>query len=341
MAPFARTAPAHWNGRARLLGLVPLLLVAAPPLTAADPPGLTLIREVPLKGKPGRLDHLALDAKGRRLFVANLSNDSLDVVDLKAGRLVKQIPGQNKIQGVAYVPGPDRVFVGNGGGACNVFDGRDYALVKSIKLPDADNVRYDPKSGRIYVAHAEKALTAVDARTLETKATVKLPGPPEAFQLDPAGRRIFLNSPTPSQVVVIDTRKDKVIASYPLEKAKGNYPLAFDASHRRLFVGCREPPVVIVLDADDGHEVARVEIPGDTDDLFYDAGRKRLYATCGEGYVAVIEQRDRDSYRLVEKVRTVKGARTGLFDPDSGRLYVVVPAGAGRGPRVRVYQAKP
>jgi hypothetical protein len=315
------------------------LLSAASPAPGAGS-GLELVREIPLKGKAGRLDHLALDARGGRLFIANLSNDSLDVVDLKAGRLVKQIPGQKKAQGVAYVPGLDRVFVGTGGGACNVFGGRDYSLLRSIKLPDADNVRYDPRSGRVYVAHAEKSLTAIDAKTFETKAAIKLPGAAEAFQLDPGGHRIFLNSPEAGRVVVIDTRKDRVTASYPLKRAGANYPLAVDATRRRLFVGCREPAAVVVLDAGDGHEVARVGIPKDTDDLYYDATRKRVYATCGQGYVAVIAQVDADHYRLAEKVPTARGARTGLFDPGSGRLYVVLPAGGGKGPRVRVYQAK-
>src|SRR5207248_2535432 len=158
---------------------------------------------IPLKGKAGRLDHLALDVKGCRLFVANLSNDSLDIVDLKAGKLLKQIPGQGKIQGVAYAPDLDRIFVGNGAdGVCNVFDGKDYSLLKSFKLPDADNVRYDPKTARVYVTHAEHSLAVIDAKMLKTLATVKLPGPPEAFQLDPSQTRIFLNCPSPGQVVV-------------------------------------------------------------------------------------------------------------------------------------------
>src|SRR5262249_37047890 len=97
-------------------GVAPLAPPAPPgplPAAAAEPKTLALVSVSPLKGEPGRLDHLALDARGQRLFVANLSNNSLDVIDLKAGKLVRQIPGQRKIQGVAYVPDTDRVFVGN------------------------------------------------------------------------------------------------------------------------------------------------------------------------------------------------------------------------------------
>jgi DNA-binding beta-propeller fold protein YncE len=303
---------------------------------------LELVQTISLQGKAGRLDHLALDGKGQRLFVANLSNNSLDIVDLKAGKLLKQIPGQGKIQGVAYAPHLDRIFVGNGeDGVCNAFDGKDYSLLKSVKLPDADNVRYDAKSARIYVTHAENALAVIDAKALKALSTVKLPGPPEAFQLDPTKPRIFLNCTSPSEVEVIDTKKGEVTASYRLERAKANYPLALDAENHRVFVGCRQPPVVLVLDAKTGKEVTRIDIPGDIDDLFHDAKRKRLYAICGEGFVAVIEQGDGERYKSVERIATAKKARTGLFDPETGLLYVVLPAHDDKGPEVQVYQAKP
>lgn len=207
------------NDIKRLTLTAAVLLLAVGLVAGSEPPRtLELVQTISLKGKAGRLDHLALDAKGQRLFVANLSNDSLDIVNLKAGKLLKQISGQGKIQGVAYAPDLDRIFVGNGeDGVCNAFDGKDYSLLKSFKLPDADNVRYDAKSARIYVTHAENALTALDAKALKSQATIKLPGPPEAFQLNTADSRIFLNCTSPSEVVVIDTKKLEVAATYPLQ----------------------------------------------------------------------------------------------------------------------------
>jgi hypothetical protein len=128
----------------------------------------------------------------------------------------------------------------------------------------------------------------------------------------------------------------------PLTLAGDNYPLALDADHGRLFVGCRRKPTVVVLDVKTGKEVAGVAIPEDIDDLFYDARRERLYASCGAGAVAVIERKGADRYEVVERVATGKLARTCLFDPDSGRLYVPVPRQEGKeGPELRVYQARP
>src|SRR5262249_21357246 len=142
----------------------------------AQSTALELIQKIPLEGAAGRLDHLALDAQGHRLFIANLSNNSLDIVDLRAGKRVKQVPGQRKIQGGAYVPSVDRIFVGNGSdGVCNVFEGKSYGLVGSLKLEDADNVRYDPRTKQVYVTHAKNALSALDPMQLKVKATIDLP----------------------------------------------------------------------------------------------------------------------------------------------------------------------
>jgi DNA-binding beta-propeller fold protein YncE len=320
-----------------------LALIWCGPASAADPAALELVKTISLKGGAGRFDHLALDAKGNRLFIANLSNNSLDIVDLKAGKLIKQIPDQNKIQGVAYVPDLDRIFVGNGkDGVCNAFDGKSYEIVGSIKLDDADNVRYDPRTKQLYVAHAENALSVIGPKKLKVKATIRLPGAPEAFQLDPTQPLLYVNIPKPCQVAVVDTEKNKVVEKFPLTRAGANFPLALDAKGGRLFVGCRKKSAVVVLNVKTGKEVGVVEIPGDIDDLFYDAKRHRLYASCGEGFLAVIQCKEGDRYELSDKIATGKLARTCLFDSDSGRLYLPVPRQKGqKRPELRVFQAKP
>jgi DNA-binding beta-propeller fold protein YncE len=333
----------HRKAAHRLLLAVPIMLLPALLTARADEPAsLRLIQTIPLKGVAGRLDHMAVDNKHGRLFVANLSNNSLDIVDLKAGKLIKQIPEQKKLQGIAYVPDLDRIFVGNGiSGECNVFDGKDYSLLKSIKLPDADNVRYNPNNGLVYVEHAEQTLSVFDAKTYERKAAIKLPGRPQAFQLESKRPRLYLNA-LPDHVVVIDTDKNEVVATHPLALAQRGYPMAIDEANRRLFIGCREKAVVVVMDSESGKAITAVEIPADIDDLFYDAKHKRLYASCGEGFLTVLRQRDADTYDILEKIPTVKLARTCLFDPVSGRLYLGLPRQDGQdGPQIQVYEARP
>jgi len=326
------------------IALTPCLLPALgdEPPAAAEPATLELLQTIPLNGATGRLDHMAIDSKHARLFVANLSNNSLDIVDLKAGKLIKQIPDQKKIQGIAYAPELDRIFVGNGtGGECNVFDGKDYMLLKSIKLPGADNVRYLARRRLVYVGHAEKALSVIDAQTYVVKAEIKLPGRPEGFQLDTKRPRLYMNTVEPTRLVVVDTDKNEVLQSHPLTLADRAYPMAVDEANHRLFLGCRNKPSVVVMDSETGQEVASVAIPEDIDDLFYDAKNKRLYASCGAGTLAVIRQRDADHYETLETIPTAKLARTCFFDPAGERLYLIVPRQEGQeGPTIRVYRPR-
>lgn len=308
---------------------------------AADQPSLELVKTIPLKGRVGKLDHLALDAKNDRLFVANKPNNTLDVVDLKSGKLVRQIGAQQGIQGIAYSPELDRIFVGLGsGGYCNIFNGQDYKLLKTIKFADdSDNVRYNPKTNLVYVAHAENALGVIDARSFELKADIKLPATAEAFVLEKGRPRLYLNLTSLNQVAIIDTESNKITATYPLKLAGANVAIALDEPNHRLFIGCRKTPLMVVLDTESGKEITSVPIGGEIDDLFFDAKRKRLFAVCGEGLINVIRQVEADKYEALDKVATEKTARTGLLDAEGGRFFVAVPRVTGKdAPEVRVYK---
>jgi DNA-binding beta-propeller fold protein YncE len=303
---------------------------------------LERIQKIKLSGRVDKkLDHLAIDSARNRLFVANMANRTLDIIDLKEGKLLQSIPDQKGIQGVTYSPQHDRVFVGLGvGGYCNTFDGEKYTLLKSFPFPtDADNVRFDPQTCMVYVAHLEKSLGIVDAKELTVKADLKLPGFPESLTLESHRPRMYMNTPSPASVMVFDTEKQKVIKTYPLKLASGNYPLALDEKNRRLFIGCRKEPMVIVMDSETGKEITSVPVPKDIDDLFFDAKRKRLYAACGEGFLAIIRQMGADHYEPFEKITTAKMARTCLFDPESSRLFLAVPNFSGmEGPEIWVYR---
>lgn len=316
------------------------LLLGALAATAAEPE-LKLTQTIPLKGRPGKLDHLALDARNDKLFVANKPNNTLDIVDLKVGKLVQQIGAQQGIQGIAYAADLDRVFVGLGaGGYCNVFDGKDYKLLKSVKFQDdSDNVGYHPKTQLVYVAHAENALGVIDAKTFALKADIKLPTGAEQFELELARPRLYVNLTSLAQVAVIDTDSHKITTTYPLKLAAANVPMALDEANHRLFLGCRKPAMMVVLDTESGKEITSVPIGGEVDNLFFDARRKKLYAVCGEGVISIIRQVDANKYEPLEKVATEKMARTGLLDAEGGRFFVAVPRLPGKdAPEIRVYK---
>ena len=220
-----------------------MALLAAVISAEADEPPLERVQTIALKGPVGGLDHLAIDAKRGRLFVANTVNDSLDVVDLKAGKLLKQVPGQGRIRGIDYSPDVDRVFVGNGtGGVCNTFDGENYELIKSVPLgDDADNVRYNPRTQRIYVVHADTELSVIDARDFTRPQPDRTAQGPGGVQTG-NGPTADVRQRQGGQVVVIDTEKDEVIGQFPVAPAGGNAAVAIDEPNHRLFIGCRKNP---------------------------------------------------------------------------------------------------
>ena len=319
------------------MACVAVSVLAAWPAAAADEP-LVLVKTIPLKGVDGKLDHLAVDAKGQRLFVANKPNNTLDVIDLKTGALVKQIAEQGKVSGVAYAADLDMIYVGNGAGVCNAFDGKEYKQVFSTPAKGADNVHYHSGNKMVYVAHGA-TLSELDAKTGEIKATVALPGDAHGFKIDKKAGKIYAVLTKPSMVAVIDVAKHEITDKFALTLSDAGSPIAADAANHLLFVGCPKKPMVVVFDTQTGKEVASVAIPGGIDDLHFDAARNRLYASCGDGVLAVIEKKD-DKYEVVAKIETPKASRTCAWG--GGMLYLGVPKQDGKdGPDVRVYEAKP
>ncbi len=321
-----------------VLGLACVALVVA--VRAGD--ALDLVQTIPLPGVRGRFDHFALDAKGRRLFVAALGNDTLEVIDLTAGRRLKSLTGLHEPQGVAFLPGPNRIMVANGGdGTVRSFDGATYEPLKSVgSLPDADNLRFDAARSLVYVGYGDGALGVIDPATMQVTGRIKLDAHPESFQLEPREHRLWVNVPNARQIVVIDRERKAVTVTWPMEQARANFPMALDEAARRLFIGCRQPARLVVLDLDTGRFVTDLEIVGDLDDLFFDAARHRLYASGGEGFVDVVAQRDPDHYERLVRVPTRAGARTSFYAADLDAFYLAVPARDGREAEVRVFRPK-
>jgi YVTN family beta-propeller protein len=304
----------------------------------AAPEPLSAAGVIPMPGVEGRIDHLAIDLAGKRLFVAALGNNTVEVIDISAMRVIKSIGGLHEPQGIRFLPDRNRVVVANGGDGSTVFyDGTSLAVLQIARTSgDADNVRYDPKRGRVYVGYGAGALASVDPDG-KALGDIKLAAHPESFQLESAGPRIFVNVPSAGHVAVVDRDKQTVSATWPVRAAGANYPMALDEAARRLFLGCRRPAKLLVYDTQAGTLVSSVDIVGDTDDLFCDAAKKRLYVIGGEGFITVLEQQDADHYRPVQKMPTSAGARTALFVPELGKLFVAVPHRGGQRAEIRVF----
>lgn len=298
-----------------------VLLGASLGLAQADP--LTLDSRVELPGTSGRLDHLTIDASTHRLYVAALGADLIEVVDLDAMRRAFQLHATGEPQGVALVPGQQRLFVANGGGNVQVFDKEQ--LAATIKdMPDADNLRLANSGRHLFIGYGS-GIAVVDTQTLGIVWRAGLPGHPEAFEISPDGSRVYVNVPTHRSVEVLDATSGAHLASWSIEPLAGNFPMALDAQHQRLFVATRSPAALLVLDARDGHQLHRQELCADADDLFFDARRQRLYAVCGQGELRVLGAGEPVPYPVVQRVQTSAGARTGLLAPELARLFVAAP----------------
>jgi DNA-binding beta-propeller fold protein YncE len=281
-----------------------------------------------------------LDASGQRLFVVALGNNSVEVLDLRTGQRVRSLTGFTEPQGVGFVPSPPRLFVSNGGdGSVWVLDASSFRVLRKLRLSDdADNIRVDASARRVYVGFGSGALGVLDAATGDSLARVELPAHPEAFQLETGGSRVFVNVPESGEVSVVDRRSGEVADHWSLGDAHANFPMALDPAGRRLFIGCRRPAVVLIIDAASGKRLAEVPIDGDTDDLFFDARTRRLYASCGAGFIDIVAVPDSGATWSLGRIPTAVGARTSLFDEAHGRLYLAVPHRGAQAAGVRTFE---
>jgi DNA-binding beta-propeller fold protein YncE len=322
--------------------LMPILLLTSG-LRAAETPALREAGRIELANAEGRIDHMAFDPQTGRLFVAALGNNTVEVVDTRAGQVVGRISGLSQPQGIGIAKDSGRLFVANAeDGTCRVFDVASLRPLVSVDLKsDADNVRYDAAAKRIYVGYGDGALAILDGGSGKRPGDIKLSAHPESFQLESQGRRIFINLPEADGVIAVaDRNSAKVVDTWPLKEAKANFPMALDEAHHRLFVGCRKPAKLLVLDISSGKTVAAVDCVGDTDDVWYDAANSQIYVSGGEGAVTVIQQTDADHYKVAATIPTAPGARTSFFSPDRGELFVAVPHRGGQRAQLRIFKTR-
>jgi DNA-binding beta-propeller fold protein YncE len=294
---------------------------------AAEAPPLLLDAKIPLGNIKGRIDHLAYDAARERLYVAELGNNSVGIVDLKNRRLLSTVPGFDEPQGLGYEPATDTVYVANGGdGSLRIFRGENFESIGQVALgADADNVRVDTGTRRVYVGFGSGALAVVDAVSRKRIAEIPLKGHPESFQLDATSDRIFVNVPDAGIIQVTSRDSGASIATWPTATLHANYPLTIDASNHRLLAVFRRPARLEAFDLTNGTPLGGVDACGDADDLFVDPNRNYVYVICGEGTVDTYAFADK-AFKRSAQLEIPRGSRTGFFLPDNDRLVVAIRA---------------
>jgi DNA-binding beta-propeller fold protein YncE len=330
--------------------LIPLLLsglLAGKSQSQEAPLKLVQTYKLPADVK-GNFDHFAIDLAGNRLFATPEAYKAVLVFDLKSGDLIHKIAGIEKPHAILFREDLKRLYVTDGeAGDVKIVDSVSYKVLSSVKLlEDADSIGYDPKTKYLYIDNGGgdvhqtySMLSIVDTTAGKKVADMKVDGDTlEAMVLDQGTQRIFLNNKAKGQVDVIDRDKRTLITSWPITKAKTNVAMAYDEANHRLFVGCRSGGIV-VLDTNSGKEITVLPITKGVDDVVFDPGKKRLYASC-DGNVDVYEQSDPDRYKSLGKVSTGALARTALLVPQLNRYFVAVPQHGADNAQIQVFEVR-
>lgn len=308
----------------------------------AETTPLQLEAKIPLGDVRGRIDHMAVDLKRQRLFVAELGNDAIGVIELANRKLLRTITGLKEPQGVGYEPSTDALYVTNAGdGSVRLFEGNEYEPKGQIELgSDADNVRVDAAISRIFIGYGSGALAVIDPATRSKVADIPVKAHPEGFQIDSGTGQIFVNVPDAHGIAVVDRASQKQTGKWPIPDHGANFPMALDPVRRRVLAAFRAPAELGVFSMTGGKLIATAETCGDADDLFIDAKRDRVYVSCGSGFIDVLEAKG-TTYRLIARIPTVSGARTSLFVPELDRLLVAVRTSAAEPAAIWVFRPIP
>jgi DNA-binding beta-propeller fold protein YncE len=303
--------------------------------------GLELETKIPLGDVRGRIDHFAVDEGRQRLFVAELGNDIVAVVDLQSRKLLRTIAGLSEPQGIGYEAATDTLYVANAGdGSVRLFRGADYLSDGRIELGgDADNVRVEAQSQRVFVGYGKGGIAIIDPATRVKVADIALKAHPESFQIDRAAGRLYANVPDARHIAVVDIAASRQIGSWMSPATRSNFPMALDPASGQVVAGFRSPPKLIAFAAN-GTVAAALDICGDTDDVFADPARRRFYVSCGDGVVDVVGRSDTGFTRL-GRIPTSSGARTSFFHSGMDRLFVAIRATAREPAAIWVYRPTP
>jgi DNA-binding beta-propeller fold protein YncE len=342
--------------RQAMFAVISLILtpMGARDAQAQDRLPLQRVQTIPMPNVFGRMDHLGVDLEGGRLFAAALGDrqNTVEAIDLKAGKRIFSIRGQSMPQGVFYSADFKRLFVANGkDGTVKSFRGDDLELLDSLSIGvNPNHVGYDQASKYLYVGigipnSRAGGLAIIDTRTNKHIGVIQTDTHPGGIKIETSGPRIFVTLAGLPKVGVVDREKGEQTAAWPLAGVPGVVALALDETHHRLFGGSRNPPMLIVLDTESGKQITQLDGVDGIDDLWYDAERNRIYASGGRGsaagFVYVYQQKDADRYELAAKIPTRANAQTSIWVPELNRYYVSASANDKEGAAILVFEPQP
>jgi hypothetical protein len=297
-------------------------------------------KEIPLSNVKGRIDHIDINIKDQLAYIAALGNNTLEIVDLKSGKVTGSIKGLDEPQGVAYIVRHNEILIANGGtGECSFYNAVTLKKTGSIKLTDdADDVRYDADADRIYVGYGSGGIAIFNAADHKQVGNITLPAHPESFQLDPKVNKLWVNLPGAGMVGVADLKQLRLIAKWSRLLPRSNFPMAYDDVQHRIIVGYRLPAKLIVYNSETGKEIFSAPTVGDVDDLYWDKRTKQILISGGGGSVNIFKQTGNTAYVHVASIPTRKGARTSLLVPELNLFLIAARANGDQKAALSVYK---
>jgi DNA-binding beta-propeller fold protein YncE len=319
-------------------GLISFTLLR--PVGAQQKSLVTLQNSVDLPGYTGDFDHFAVDKERGRLLLAAEDHGTVEVFDLTSGKHLRTIKGFEAPHSILVRPGAKTILVTDSGkGMSKLLDATTYEVKGTVNLtPGADSIGYDPKENIVYIVTGGKdvdmttsELDAVDPDTGQKKRSMTFEdNHVEAMALEGNGPRLFINLTQTNKVAVVDRTTMKVLATWPVPAAQQNAMAILDEQKHRLYVGCRKPGMVVVMNTDKGVVTNSAPSPLRSDQLLWDASSNRLYSPGGEGFMSIYDTTIPDQLKTVGKVTTAAGAKTGILLPDIKKVVLAASPGESK-----------
>ena len=282
--------------------------------------GYKLETRYPVPGNGG-FDYVTIDSNARRLYLSH--GTQVDVIDPDNGKLIGTIADTPGVHGVALASEFKHGFTSNGReNKVSMFDPTTLQLINKIDVGKGpDGIYYDPGTKRIFTNnHGSHDITAIDAKSGAVVGTVKVEGDGESAVV--ADGVVYVNLEDTNEVAVFDPKSLEVKKRFPIGVAKTPTGLAYDAKTKRLFIGCRNEPKMVVMDATSGRVITSFAIGRGVDYAAFDPQARLVFFSCGEGVLSIFHEKSADDYEDAGPVKTQPGARTMAFDPKTKKIFL-------------------